>query len=61
MKRFLWHTLGGGLLIFDYFLFVTGNPSITYSLLGGWFEIPLILRSGCDLILRIWDSERNSE
>lgn len=41
MKRFLWHTLGGGLLIFDYFLFVTGNPSITYSLLGGWFEIPL--------------------
>lgn len=27
--------------IFDYFLFSTGNPSITYSLLGGWFEVAL--------------------
>lgn len=30
------------LLIFDYFLFSTGNPSITYSVFGGWFWIPLI-------------------
>jgi hypothetical protein len=30
-------------LICDYFLFVTGNPSITYSLFGGWFEVPLFL------------------
>ena len=30
------------LLILDYGLFATGNPSITYSLLGGWFAIPLI-------------------
>jgi hypothetical protein len=40
-KGFLWHTLAGGLLILDYFLFVTGNPSITYSLFGGWFWVPL--------------------
>ena len=26
----------------DYFLFVTGNPSVIYILFGGWFEIPLI-------------------
>jgi len=30
------------LLVFDYFLFSTGNPSATYSLLGGWFEVTLI-------------------
>ena len=42
-KGFLWRTATSDLLIFDYFLFVTGNPSITYSFLGGWFEVPLIL------------------
>lgn len=31
------------LLIFDYFLFSTGNPSITYSFLGGWFQVTLLL------------------
>lgn len=30
------------LLVFDYFLFSTGNPSVTFSLLGGWFELTLI-------------------
>lgn len=30
------------LLVLDYFLFSTGNPSLTYSLLGGWFEVTLI-------------------
>lgn len=42
-KKFLWPTSASGLLIFDYFLFATGNPSITYSFLGGWFVIPLLL------------------
>jgi hypothetical protein len=40
-KGFLWSTLASAWLIFDYFLFVTGNPSITYSFFGGWFEVPL--------------------
>ncbi len=42
-KALLWRTVASGLLIFDYFLFVTGNPSITYSFLGGWFAVPLVL------------------
>jgi hypothetical protein len=42
-KRFLWPTSASGLVIFDYFLFATGNPSITYSFLGGWFVITLLL------------------
>lgn len=29
------------LLVLDYFLFSTGNPSATYSALGGWFEVVL--------------------
>lgn len=41
-KGFLWHTIVSCLLIFDYFLFSTGNPSITYSILGGWFWLTLI-------------------
>ena len=41
-KRFLWRTSATGLLVFDYFLFSTGNPSVTYSFLGGWFEVTLL-------------------
>lgn len=41
-KRFLWRTAASCFLIFDYFLFTTGNPSITYSIFGGWFEVTLI-------------------
>lgn len=41
-KGFLWRTVASCLLIFDYFLFTTGNPSITYTILGGWFWISLI-------------------
>jgi len=42
-KGFLWRTLATGLLIFDYFLFSTGNPSVTYSFLGGWFVVTLLV------------------
>ncbi len=45
-RRFLWHTSAAGLVIFDYFLFSTGNPSITYSFLGGWFGITLFVALG---------------
>lgn len=38
----LWPTVASCALILDYVLFTTGNPSITYSVLGGWFLIPLI-------------------
>ncbi len=41
-KAFVWRTVAVCLLVFDYFLFVTGNPSITYSVLGGWFEITMV-------------------
>ena len=41
-KRFLWRTSATGLLVFDYFLFSTGNPSVTYSFLGGWFGVTLL-------------------
>ncbi len=41
-KGLLWRTSASCLLIFDYFLFSTGNPSVTYSILGGWFWITLI-------------------
>jgi hypothetical protein len=41
-KGFLWRAVASCLLIFDFFLSSTGNPSITYSLLGGWFWITLI-------------------
>jgi hypothetical protein len=37
----LWCTFGTCALILDYALFTTGNPSVTYSVLGGWFLIPL--------------------
>ena len=40
-KGFLWRTTAIGLLVFDYFLFSTGNPSVTYSILGGWFWVTL--------------------
>jgi hypothetical protein len=42
IKGFLWRAVVSCLLIFDYFLFTTGNFSITYSVLGGWFWITLI-------------------
>jgi len=41
-KGSLWRTLISCFLIFDYYLFTTGNPSITYSVLGGLFWITLI-------------------
>jgi len=41
-KRFLWRVLVSCFLVFDFFLFTTGNPSITYSIFGGWLWIPLI-------------------
>jgi hypothetical protein len=41
-RTLVWRTAAVCLLVFDYFLFVTGNPSITYSLLGGWFEITMV-------------------
>ena len=40
---FIWRTVLTVLIAVDYFLFVTGNPSVTYSLLGGWFIAPLLL------------------
>ncbi len=41
ITAFGWRTVASVLLIVDYFLFSTGNPSLTYSVLGGWFIIPL--------------------
>lgn|SRR2546426_264384 len=41
-RSFLWPTVASCLLILDYALFTTGNPSLTYSVLGGWFLIPLL-------------------
>ncbi|MHB8474056.1 MAG: hypothetical protein ACYDC8_14645 [Gammaproteobacteria bacterium] len=41
-KGFLWRTVASCLLIFDYFLGTTGNPSITYGVLG-LFWITLIV------------------
>lgn len=38
---FGWRTVSSVLLLVDYFLFSTGNPSLTYNILGGWFIIPL--------------------
>jgi len=38
---FGWRTASSVLLLADYFLFSTGNPSLTYSFFGGWFIIPL--------------------
>lgn len=40
---FGWRTAMSVLLIVDYFLFSTGNPSVTYSVLGGWFIVPLVV------------------
>jgi hypothetical protein len=37
-----WRTAVTGLLMLDFFLFTTGNPSLTYSFFGGWFEVTLI-------------------
>ena len=42
-KGWALRTLLGVAIMLDYFLFTTGNPSLTYSLLGGWFEIPLVI------------------
>ncbi len=39
---FSWRTASSVLLIADYFLFSTGNLSLTYSVMGGWFIVPLI-------------------
>lgn len=41
----LWRTGLTVLVVFDYFLFTTGYPSITYSLLGGWYVVPLLIAS----------------
>lgn len=41
-KGFLWRTGVSCLLIFDIFLFSTGNPSLSYSVLGGFFWIVLL-------------------
>jgi hypothetical protein len=41
-KEFLWRSSATGMFLFDYFLFSTGNPSITYSFLGGWFWVTLL-------------------
>jgi hypothetical protein len=38
-----WRTVVTIVLIMDYFLFATGNPSLTYSAFGGWFLIPLVV------------------
>jgi hypothetical protein len=39
----LWRTVLTALVAIDYFLFTTGYPSLTYSLLGGWFIVPLLV------------------
>ncbi|SRR5258706_2224870 len=44
-RALVWRTALACLLILDYFLFVTGNLSITYSVLGGWFEITIVAAS----------------
>lgn len=49
LKGFAWRTGLAIALLLDYFLFSTGNPSVTYCLLGGWFEIVL----GALLVLTI--------
>jgi hypothetical protein len=35
----LWRTILGLFCALDYFLFSTGNPSATFAVFGGWFEI----------------------
>lgn len=40
-KGFVWRAVVTPVLIVDYFLFATGNPSITYSFLSGLFWLPL--------------------
>jgi hypothetical protein len=40
---FAWRTLVALAAVVDYFLFSTGNFSLTYSVLGGWFPITLLL------------------
>ena len=37
----LWRVITTCFLLFDYFLFTAGNPSLSYSLLGGWFWVTL--------------------
>ena len=44
MEKFVtfgWRTAVTVLIVVDYFLFSTGNPSLTYSVLGGWFIVPI--------------------
>jgi hypothetical protein len=38
---FAWHTAATLLLMFDYFAFSTGNPSLIYSVPFGWVAVPL--------------------
>jgi hypothetical protein len=38
-----WRAVATISMIVDYFFFATGNPSLTYSALGGWFLIPLVV------------------
>lgn len=40
--KFLWCTGISCISILDYFLFSTGNPSLSYSIFAGWFEIDLV-------------------
>lgn len=40
-EGFLWRAITTCLLILDYWLFSTGNPSVSYSILSGWFWITL--------------------
>lgn len=43
---FLWRTILGIVAILDYFLFTTGNFSLTFSLFGGWFLVTLLFVAG---------------
>ena len=39
VKTLLWRLFIAAAIAFDYFLFSTGNPSLTYTAIGGWFEV----------------------
>src|ERR1700687_1004859 len=43
VKEFSWRTAISGFMMFDRFMFGTGNPSMTYSLFGGYFMIPFAI------------------
>lgn len=40
--KIFWSTAISCIFLLDYFLFSTGNPSLSYSVFAGWFEIGLI-------------------